>query len=104
MSSSPEGNPTRLSRRYSAALRRQLQLKPGASLRPAESLGRGALAAGLDSLDLAMIHEEALITLLPPGLSSRNSHETIRRGASFLVAALTPIENAHRTALKNSAA
>jgi signal transduction histidine kinase len=71
-------------------------------LRPAESLGREALAAGLDSLDLAMIHEEALITLLPPGLSSSKSHETIRRSASFLVATLTPIANAHRTALKNS--
>lgn len=71
-------------------------------MHPAESLGREALAVGLDSLDLAMIHEEALITLLPPGLSSRNSHATIRRGTSFLVATLTPIENAHRTALKKS--
>lgn len=71
-------------------------------MRPAESLGREALAAGLDSLDLAMIHEEALITTLPLGLSSRNSHETIKRAASFFVATLTPIENAHRTALKNN--
>jgi signal transduction histidine kinase len=96
------GSAIGLSRRYSAALQKHLAPKPGTSLRPAESLGREALAAGLDRLDLVRIHEEAWITLRPPRPSVRNSDGMPKRARSFLVAALTPIENAHRTALEKS--
>jgi two-component system sensor histidine kinase DegS len=102
MSSRSKGDWIGLSRRYFAALRKQLTLKPGASLRAAESLGREALAVGLDTLDLVRTHKAALITLLPAGPSSRNSDGVVKRTASFLDTALTPIENAHRTALKNN--
>jgi len=64
------------------------------SLRPAQRLGRAALADGLDALDLVRIHERALIPLRPPVPSSR--------AARFLVEALTPIESAHRTALRSN--
>ncbi len=102
MSSGSKGTRAGLSQRYSAALRTQLAPKPGASLRPAESLGREALAVGLDTLDLVRIHERALIRLLPPGPSSKNGNGMIKRAARFFVEALTPIENAHRTALKDN--
>jgi len=102
MRSRSKGNSIQLSRRYSAALRKQLALKQGATSRSAESLGREALAVGLDALDLLGIHEQALIVMLPPGPSSTNNDGMIKRAASFLVEALTPIEIAHRTALQKN--
>jgi hypothetical protein len=103
MSSSSKGNSIQLSRRYSAALREQLTLKRGATSRPAESFGREAVAVGLDALDLLRIHQRALIVMLPPGPSSTNNNDgMIKRAARFLVEALTPIEHAHRTALKTN--
>ena len=53
----------KLSGRYSAALRKQLKQGPQASLQPALELGREAVALGLETLDLARIHEQALATL-----------------------------------------
>ena len=49
-----------LSRHYTSALRKHLKQGPRASLRPARGLGRKAMAVGLETLDLARIHEEAL--------------------------------------------
>jgi signal transduction histidine kinase len=100
MVSSSSGTAAGLSRRYSAALEKQLALKPGASLLPAESLGREALSAGLDTLDLAAIHEKALIAL-PASLPSSGNHGgTARRAAVFFVAAITPLISARRAARK----
>jgi len=101
MSSRSHGTSVGLSQRYSAALRKQLARKPGPNSRPAKSLGREALAAGLDTLDLVRIHERALIALLPPG-PSRNGDGMIKRAARFFVDVLTPIEGAHRLALKTN--
>lgn len=102
MSTRADGDSDGLSRRYSTALRKQLALSPRANLRRAESLGREALALGMDTLDLARLHEKALSTLASPGPSSGNSDGMIKRAASFLVVALAPIAEAHRAALKNN--
>lgn len=102
MTSGSKGKSLELSRRSAAALRGQLTPSPGASQQQAESLGREAMAVGLDTLDLVRIHLRALTTLLPPGPSSRNSDGMIKRAASFFVEVVTPIENAHRTALKHN--
>jgi signal transduction histidine kinase len=50
-----------LSRRYQAALRNYLKQGPRASLPGAQRLGRQALSLGVATLDLARIHEQALI-------------------------------------------
>jgi two-component system, NarL family, sensor histidine kinase DegS len=97
MGSAVKRNSIGLSRRYSAALRKQLARKPGATSKPAEGLGSQALSAGLDRLDLLRIHEQALIALPPSGSSSRP-----KRAAGFLAQALTPIERARRTALRSN--
>jgi two-component system sensor histidine kinase DegS len=102
MSSGSKGSASGLSRRYVVALRKQLALKPGTSLRPAENLGREALALGLDTLDLISIHEQAVIRLLPPGPTSRSGDEMLKHAASFFAKALTPVGNGHRSALKSS--
>ena len=53
----------RLSRRYVAALRTHVQPGPRASLQPALELGRQAVALGVETLELARIHEHAIDTL-----------------------------------------
>ena len=63
MSTASKVRPIRFSRRYSSALREQLALDGRAGLQPAEILGREALAAGLDRLDVVRIHERALVAL-----------------------------------------
>ena len=61
---------TGLSRRYQVALQKHIEHGPRASPRYADGLGRQALAIGLETLDLAKIHEQALIALVSPSYSS----------------------------------
>ena len=89
---------TGLSRRYQAALRKHLKQGPRASLQPAQRLGRQAMALGLETLDLARIHEQALITLVLPSYSARTRDAMVRRAGTFFAEAITPIEKTHRTA------
>ena len=81
-----------LSQRYIAALRQHLKQGPHADLQPAQGLGRRAMALGLETLDLAQFHEQALITLVLPGYSSGTRAEMIRRAGKFFAEAITPIE------------
>ena len=55
---------TALSRRYQAALRNHVNQKSGASLEAAHGLGRDAMTLGLETLDVARIHEHAMITVV----------------------------------------
>jgi signal transduction histidine kinase len=87
-----------LSQRYVAALRKHLKQGPRSSLQPAQGLGRRAMALGLETLDLARFHEQALITLVLPGYSSGTRDRMIRRAGTFFAEAITPIEKTHRTA------
>jgi signal transduction histidine kinase len=88
-----------LSRRYEAALRKHLKQGPHASLHPARGLGRRAVALGLETLDLARIHEGALAAM--EAASSRDG--IIPRAESFFAEVITPIENTHRAALRANA-
>jgi signal transduction histidine kinase len=85
-----------LSRRYRTSLRKHLKQGPRASLRPARGLGRQAVAIGLETLDLARIHAEALATI--EASSSRDG--IIERAEIFFTEAITPIEETHRAAIK----
>ena len=85
-----------LSQQYGRALRSQLKKGPRASLRMARKLGRQAVALGLETLDVARIHEEALATL--EASSSRDG--IIKRAEIFFAETITPIEKTHRAALK----
>jgi signal transduction histidine kinase len=89
---------TGLSRRYQAALRKHLKQAPQASSEPAQRLGRQAMTIGLETLDLARIHEQALITLVLPSYSARTRDGMVRRAGTFFAEAITPIEQTHRTA------
>jgi len=86
----------RLSQRYLASLQKHLKQGPRASLQPAPQTGRQAVALGLETLDVARIHEGALATL--EASSSRDG--IIKRAEMFFSEAITPIEKTHRAALK----
>jgi hypothetical protein len=87
----------RLSQRYLAALRKHLRPGAGSSLRPALGLGRRAVALGLDTLELARIHEQALVMLK---LSNAKNAFT-RLAGIFFTEANTLIEETHRAARRN---
>jgi len=84
----------RLSARYLAALRKHLEPGRPASPVPALRLGRRAVGLGLETLDLARVHEQALVAL---NLSNReNARVTL--AAAFFSDAITPIIETHRAA------
>jgi signal transduction histidine kinase len=85
-----------LSQRYRASLQKHLKQGLRASLQPARRLGRQAVALGLETLDVARIHEGALATLE----SSSSRDGIIKRAEIFFSETITPIEKTHRAALK----
>jgi signal transduction histidine kinase len=90
---------TRLSRAYATALHKHLKQGPRASLLPAQRLGREAAATGLETLDVAKIHDQALSSLE----ASSSKDGIIKRAELFFAEAITPIEKTHRAALKTNA-
>src|ERR1039458_8912696 len=84
----------RLSQRYVTVLRNHRKQGPRASLLPALDLGRRAVAVGLETLELARMHERAVVTL---ELSSRKDG-FIKRAEIFFSEAVIPIVETHRAA------
>ena len=93
----------KLSQRYRIALRTHLKQGRQASLEPARGLGGQALAAGLETLDLAKLHEQILVAEVLPGCTSRKRSALIKQAGIFFAVAITPIEKTHRGA-RNAAA
>ena|ERR1041384_8230647 len=56
-------NLSAMSQQYVTALKKHPKQGPRASLEPARGLGRQAVAIGLETLDVARMHEGALATL-----------------------------------------
>jgi signal transduction histidine kinase len=88
----------KLSQRYRKALRTHLNQGRHAALEPARGLGGQALAAGLDTLDLAKLHEQILVMEVLPGCPTRKRTRLIKQAGIFFAVAITPIEKTHRTA------
>jgi signal transduction histidine kinase len=85
---------TGLSQRYVTALRKHLKQGPRASLLPALGLGRRAVTLGLETLELARIHEQALILLELSG----GKNGFVKRAEIFFTEAISPIVETHRAA------
>jgi len=83
-----------LLRRYRVALRKHLNQGPRASLQPALRIGRQAFDLGLETLELARIHERAFATLE----LSKSKNGIIKRAEIFFSEAITPITETHRAA------
>jgi len=83
-----------LSQRYVTALRKHLKPGSRASLQPALSLGRRAVILGLETLELARIHERALAVLE----LSKSKNGLAKRAGIFFTEAIAPIVETHRAA------
>jgi hypothetical protein len=65
-------------------------------LESARGLGSQALAAGLQTLDLAKLHEQTLVTEVLPGCPAGERAALIQQAGIFFTEAITPIETTHR--------
>ena len=61
------------------------------------------MSLGLETLDLAAVHEQALVALVLPSYSPRTREGMVRRAGIFFAEAITPLEKTHRTALETNA-
>ena len=85
---------TGLSRRYETALRKYLKAGSRANLQPALGLGRRAVVLGLETLELARIHERVVVAL-----EAANGKDGIAgRAQIFFTEAIIPIVETHRAA------
>ena len=87
-------------RRYQTALSRYLKQGSAASLLPALRLGRQAVALGLETLDIALFHEQAQISPVSPGGPSVPQQSRCERAKDFFAETLVPVEKTHSAALK----
>jgi signal transduction histidine kinase len=85
-----------LSQQYMAALRTYLTDKNERALLQAYELGRKTIADGLGVIDMARIHEEVLLCLLPKSHSTRESIQVAKGAGIFLAESLSPFEITHR--------
>lgn len=88
-----------LSQQYATALKKHLRQGPRASLEPARGLGYRAVASGLETLDMARIHERTLAKL--EAISSKDGF--LKRADLFFTETIAPIEETHQAALKAGA-
>jgi len=86
------------SRSYQAALRKHLKQGRHANLESARGLGSQAQATGLQTLDLARLHEQTLITDVLPACPAGKRAALIKQAGTFFAAAISPIEEKHRNA------
>ena len=91
---------SRLSGRYLVALRNHLRRGPRARLHLAGGLGRQALENGMETSDLARIHEQAMVILVSPGEAFETRDGMIKRAGTFFIEAISPIEKTHRAVQK----
>ncbi len=85
---------------YLTALRRYLAPGPVPSLRPALQLGCRAVALGLETLDIALLHEQALIAQVLSAETPSARAQMVKRASVFFAEAIMPLENTHRSALE----
>jgi signal transduction histidine kinase len=90
---------TKLSQGYAAALIRHLKQGRQSSLRPARVFGRRAAALGLETLDVARIHEAALASLE----TTHHCIGIIQQAELFFAEAIIPVEKALRAPRKANA-
>lgn len=93
---------TRLSARYLRALRAHLKANGRSPAAPAQALGRATLAAGFATLDLAVMHEQAVVALAPFHDFARTRNGALKRAGVFFTRALKPMEAAQRTARESN--
>jgi signal transduction histidine kinase len=87
-------------RRYQSELRKHVRFGPRSSRRGAQLLGLRAVALGMETLDVARFHVQALMRLASTGGSSRTTQKVIERAKIFFAETVVPIERTHGAAMK----
>lgn len=82
--------------RYLKELRAHLGKKTAANGDRAQGMGRAALAEGLKTLDLALMHESAMTTLAPSFDFVSTLNDSIARAGFFFSQAIIPLEASQR--------
>jgi signal transduction histidine kinase len=85
-------------RHYQALLQAYLKQQSEAHLQRARGMGQQALAAGMQTLDIAKLHEQILVTKILPGIPAGKRIRLIRQAGLFFTETITPIEKIHRSA------
>ncbi len=96
----PRNEPRAFERSYAGALNRFLEQGATASLRPALKLGREAVRLGMETLDIALVHEQALVAQALPVSSALSRSRIIARAGMFFAEAILPMEQTHRSAIE----
>ena len=85
-----------MSRRYLAALRAHLGKQSSGNVNRAQELGRAVLAGGFVTLDLAIMHEKAVVALAASHDFDNRRNGSMKRAGAFFTQALIPLEAAQR--------
>lgn len=92
---------SQFSTQYGEALRTYLDPEgPGADLRLALDVGALAVDAGLETLDVAKIHDIAMMEFVPAEVPISVRADFRLRASVFFTEAITPIERTHRSAVE----
>jgi signal transduction histidine kinase len=86
--------------RYLTALRKHLKGGSDTNLKAARRLGLQAIKEGLQILDLAKVHEQALSVLIQPHDLEAKSDRLVQSAGLFFAESITPMEETHRGALE----
>ncbi len=86
----------KLAERYGKTLTSYVEGAGEAALQSAYEIGRQAVQAGLGCLDIAQIHEEALLGTLLGASTPEVSSKIAKLGSDFLAQSLSPYEMTHR--------
>ena len=86
----------KFSRSYQSALLAYLGESSAARLNSAQGMGEEALNSGLQTLDLARLHEHILVTEVLPRRIAGKRPALIKKAGSFFAMAITPLEKTHR--------
>ena len=88
----------RWSDEYLSALRIHLLQPPPGRFEAAHALGRMAVSHGMETLEVAKLHDLALATLLPRDASQSGRESLTARAAEFFSETINPIEQTHPAA------
>ena len=83
--------------RYGTALRLYLNRSADASLMPALRLGKEAVSLGIETLEIAQVHERKTLAL-PRGAGGSRCK---KRGELFFASAILPVIETHRAAIQS---
>jgi two-component system sensor histidine kinase DegS len=93
----------RLTLQYRTELQRRLRAGTKPSLARSELLGEAAVQNGIETLQLASIHGEALLSLLPTNCTAIVRDRTALLAGVFFLEVATPIERTHRAEIEGIA-